>query len=235
MFVLGVYASAVHARWVDSNGKQVVRALGVASEPYIFWRGEGVKEILSGIEVPEDAGSLELASSSLNGPSGRSLDRDFLAPLKLCRHEAWLCDLVPHSRMNDGQSRAIANHYKPVARRFGLPKVDWPSVKKHWEHDARCGEIVEEILESRAEVLLTLGDEPLKWFCRAHGAKNSLRAYGTTSELYGSLNELEIEGQQFKLLPLVHPRQAARLGRHSPEWARLHASWRESKAPDLLG
>ena len=33
VFILGVYASAVHARWVNVNGKTVVRALAVASEP----------------------------------------------------------------------------------------------------------------------------------------------------------------------------------------------------------
>jgi hypothetical protein len=29
-FVLGVYASAVHARWIDENGRQKVAALAVA-------------------------------------------------------------------------------------------------------------------------------------------------------------------------------------------------------------
>jgi hypothetical protein len=38
-FVLGVYASAVHARWVDAGGKQKVAAFAVASEPEIFWPG----------------------------------------------------------------------------------------------------------------------------------------------------------------------------------------------------
>ncbi len=40
VFVLGVYASAVHARWINTSKKTVVNALAVASEPYIFWRGE---------------------------------------------------------------------------------------------------------------------------------------------------------------------------------------------------
>ena len=31
VFVLGVYASAVHARWCNDRGKQLVRALAVAS------------------------------------------------------------------------------------------------------------------------------------------------------------------------------------------------------------
>ena len=38
VFVLGVYASAVHARWIR-DGKTVCNALAVASEPRIFWDG----------------------------------------------------------------------------------------------------------------------------------------------------------------------------------------------------
>jgi hypothetical protein len=45
VFVLGVYASAVHARWIDAAGKTVVKALAVASEPYIFWRGDNAESI----------------------------------------------------------------------------------------------------------------------------------------------------------------------------------------------
>ena len=234
VFVLGVYASAVHARWVDSNGKQVVRALGVASEPYIFWRGEKVEEILSGIALPESAGSLKPASKNLNGPSGKSLDRDFLNPLGFCRDDAWLCDLVPHSCMNDGQSKAIQNHYKPLAHRLGLPDVSWPSVPSELAGEARRYEIVAELQDSQAEVLVTLGDEPLKWFCAEFGAKGSLADYGETPEVYGSLHDFQIEERRIKLLPLVHPRQAARLGRHSPKWADLHDAWKKQRASELL-
>ncbi len=46
VFVLGVYASAVHARWVGPDNRIKVRALAVASEPYIFWRGEGAADII---------------------------------------------------------------------------------------------------------------------------------------------------------------------------------------------
>ena len=53
VFVLGVYASAVHAKWIDSEGRQKVQALAVASEPYIFWRGDGVEEIIEKLEKLE--------------------------------------------------------------------------------------------------------------------------------------------------------------------------------------
>ena len=53
VFVLGVYASAVHARW-KKDGKTVCTALAVASEPRIFWDGniEEAKEIISKISIP---------------------------------------------------------------------------------------------------------------------------------------------------------------------------------------
>ena len=40
VFVLGVYASAVHAIWYSPEGKILCKALAVASEPEIFWNGE---------------------------------------------------------------------------------------------------------------------------------------------------------------------------------------------------
>ena len=68
VFVLGVYASAVHARWVDKAGKQKVSALAVASEPEIFWKGENAREIISKIEIPEQLGKLNIPSDPrLNG------------------------------------------------------------------------------------------------------------------------------------------------------------------------
>jgi hypothetical protein len=36
VFVLGVYASAMHARWIGQDGKTRIAALAVASEPEIF-------------------------------------------------------------------------------------------------------------------------------------------------------------------------------------------------------
>lgn len=74
-FVLGVYASAVHARWIGADGKQKVNALAVASEPYIFLRGDGTKEIIESIQIPPGMGRLtEPSAKGLNGHSGRVLD-----------------------------------------------------------------------------------------------------------------------------------------------------------------
>src|SRR5687767_9922054 len=97
VFVLGVYASAVHARWIGADGREIVKALAVASEPYIFWRGDGAGDIIRQIEVPPAVGRLLPADAQFNGPSGIALDEHILRPLGLERSDAWLCDLVPHS------------------------------------------------------------------------------------------------------------------------------------------
>ena len=113
VFVLGVYASAVHAKWVSPNGKVVVNALAVASEPYIFWKGDGAKGLIDGIKIPSALGKLIPAAKNLNGPSGNALDDLFLKPLGITRADAWLCDLVPHSCCNLKQKEAIERGYQP--------------------------------------------------------------------------------------------------------------------------
>ena len=57
-FVLGVYASAVHARWIDKQGNQLVAALAVDSEPEIFWTGHDAQAQRDKINMPEEAGIL---------------------------------------------------------------------------------------------------------------------------------------------------------------------------------
>jgi len=77
VFVLGVYASAVHARWMKPGQKRpVCTALAVASEPRIFWDGnpEEAKEIISRINFPKELGTLEPADPKFNGPSAKVLD-----------------------------------------------------------------------------------------------------------------------------------------------------------------
>lgn len=234
VFVLGVYASAVHARWLNKDGKQVVRALAVASEPYIFWKGEEADGIISKIRIPEEAGRLISAGGHLNGPSGRSIDESYLKPLGLTRGDAWLCDLVPHSCMNPGQAKAVKDHYCPLVEKLGLPPVKWSRVPTKLADDARRAEVAAELRQSDAEMVITLGDQPLRWFTSTYGSEDRLSTYGKSAEAYGRLHTIEIEGRSRLLLPLVHPRQAARLGGHNSVWANLHRVWVEDIAPSLL-
>lgn len=130
VFVLGVYASAVHATWFGEDGRVKVRALAVASEPEIFWTGARAAELVAGLDVPRGAGRLAAADSQLYGPSGRSLDDDYLAPLGVDRSSAWLCDLVPHACLNPNQKAAIARAYEPETARLGLPAVNLPDAER---------------------------------------------------------------------------------------------------------
>lgn len=227
VFVLGVYASAVHARWMGADGRQRIGAVAVASEPEIFWRGsdDAARAIISAIELPSEAGSLVPANPRLNGPSGKALDELFLRPLGLARDDAWLCDLVPYSCMNEKQSLALKREYDPLKRTLGLPAYDWPSLPSELADERRRAEIEGELMDSGARVVVTLGDLPLKWFTRHYGTESALSKYGQTPNEYGRLHSFQIAGRDMQLLPLVHPRQAARLGSHSPVWAALHEQW----------
>jgi uracil-DNA glycosylase len=234
VFVLGVYASAVHARWVDADGRTVVTALAVASEPEIFWRGEDADRIVSRIAVPAGAGRLVPAGARLNGPSGRALDDLFLSPLGIGRQDAWLCDLLPFSRRNERQAAALARAYDPQRAALGLPAYRWPPVPSVLSTPARRAEIEDELREASPDVAITLGDQPLKWFTSHFGSQARLGAYGETPDTYGRLHPLRIAGRDLLLLPLVHPRQAGGLGTHSSRWGNLHAHWATHVASSLL-
>lgn len=173
-FVLGVYASAVHARWVDKNGKQKVSALAVASEPSIFWTGDNAGEVISSIEVPEQLGKLTVPTDKrLNGPSVRALDNLFLQPLHLSRQDTWLCDLLPQSRVNEQQRKALDNHYNDtVCEQYKLPKATVPNFNKaELNSQSRREEILKELDASQAETLILLGDLPIYWFLRFYSDK----------------------------------------------------------------
>ena len=235
VFVLGVYASAIHARWVGADGRTRVNALAVASEPYIFWRGDGVEDILKRINIPDELGKLLPAAANLNGPSGIALDELFLHPLQLQRSDAWLCDLVPHSCLNPKQKAALEREYYPLLEQYSLPKVTLPPVPRQLADETRRKEIIAELAESGAKTLILLGDEPIRWFLRWFEPRwQLLSEFGQDQAAYGRLHNVEIEGKSYQMLPLVHPRQAARLGSHSAEWQQLHERWINLTAPTLL-
>jgi len=225
VFVLGVYASAVHARWIGPDGKDRVKALAVASEPHIFWRGEGADEIIAEITIPEELGMLVPAAGRLNGPSGAALDEMFLDPLGINRDDAWLCDLVPHSCVNPSQRKAIKREYTPVIYQFKLPVPSVPPVPKILADDARRREILDEIRESQAELLVLLGDKPIQSFLKHFDDRWKRLADFSP---YGQRHRVRLDGLEIDVLPLAHPRQTAQLGMASEKWYKLHQEWMES-------
>jgi hypothetical protein len=231
VFVLGVYASAVHARWINSSEKTVVNALAVASEPYIFWRGENAETIIQQIVIPKELGQLIPAKQNFNGPSGLALDSLILNPLELDRQKVWLCDLVPHSCVNPSQSKAIERAYLPIALKYGLAKHTVPPVPNSLTDENRRKAILDEIMESEARVLILLGDKPIQWFFSYFDNRwSKLSDFGYDSQSYGQLHNAEMGGKKIRILPLAHPRQIAKLGLSSAVWYDFHENWRKQSS-----
>lgn len=234
VFVLGVYASAVHAKWLGKNGKNIVQALAVASEPYIFWKGDYVEDIIKQIAIPPSLGKLIPADPKFNGPSGIALDELILKPLGLERGNAWLCDLVPYSCVNPSQKKAIERAYSPINKEFKLPEHTVPPVPFKLADNKRRKEISDEFLESKAKTLILLGDQPIKWFLHHYNNQwNKLSDFGYEKH-YGKLWPTKIDGMETSVLPLAHPRQIAKLGRSSAKWYNLHQEWLNKDAHKVL-
>ena len=226
VFVIGVYASAVHAKWIGVDGKVKVTALAVASEPYIFWKGENAQKIIDNIKIPSKLGRLVPADERFNGPSGKVLDDLFLLPMGYKREEAWLCDLLPYSRINPNQQEAIKNKYKPFVNQYNLPECSIPHFNAaELKNPSRVNEIVEELEQSQAGTIILLGDLPIKHFLSFFSKSNKLSDFGKTNEEYGKPHPIIIRGKTYQVIPLVHPRQAGNLGRSSQDWSTLHRRW----------
>ena len=238
-FILGVYASAVHASWIDKNGKEKVKALAVASEPDIFWRGENAEKIINDIKIPAELGKLVPPKlKNLNGPSGIVLDELFLSPLRLNRENTWLSDLLPESRVNEKQAKAIKNNYtEELVYKHGLKPATIPIFSKdELKENAlkRKMEILEELKQSGAEILILLGDLPIKWFLNLFDKKfKKLSDFGEDENSYGKENLINIDGKNYKVIALCHPRNAGKLGSYSPKWRKLHDNWVKTKKNNI--
>ena len=228
VFILGVYASAVHARCIDKDGNQMVAALAVASEPEIFWTGHDAQKQIDKIEIPAELGKLVLPGSNLNGPSGKALDELYLKPLGLNRTDVWLCDLIPETRINPNQKNAINRYYNPIREKYNLPEVTIPEFQ-HSELNSteRRNEILAELFTSQAETLILLGDLPIKHFLNYFVDKkyDGLGSFGIDSDSYGNSHKISISGKVINIIALCHPRQAQRLGASNARWFELHKKW----------
>ena len=230
-FVLGVYASAVHAKWVNTAGKVVCRSLAVASEPYIFWKNDNDNEaerIINNIMIPPELGKLLPAAGIYNGPSGRALDEHILKPLGTDRKNTWLCDLMPEARMNKSQQKIHKEKYHPLVMKYQcLNNVTVEPVQSCFCDEKRRDEITLEIKESRAKYLVLLGDIPIKQYLKkvVPGIDfSSLCEYNKKYE-YGAKYRATINYFDIDVIPLAHPRQVAKIGNFTKHWFHKHKKW----------
>jgi hypothetical protein len=81
----------------------------------------------------------------------------------------------------------------------------------------------QEIIESQADTIILLGDEPIKWFLRFNSdcKVQKLSDFDTC----GSRIKTAISGKEYDVIPLAHPRQIAALGTSSQKWYSLHQQW----------
>ena len=220
LFILGVYASAVHVKWYGPDNKIRIRAMAVASEPEIFWRGddEYVLNIIDKINLAPQYGYLKPAEPAFNGPSGICLDNNYIAPLGLTRKDVWLCDLLPESRKNNSQAKALKEKYD----NFVDCEYNFPSLPKCIADERRIQEIVTELEESGARQIILLGDEPIKYFLQRF--KPEIKKLSSIQP-YGKKIEFSINGVNYSALCLAHPRQTAKLGNSSQYWFDCHQRW----------
>lgn len=227
VFVLGVYASAVHARW-KKDAQIICQALAVASEPRIFWDGnpDEAKAIINAINIPKELGTLEPAGRQLNGPSAKVLDENILAPLGFSREDAWLCDCLPETRINPSQAKVIREKYNPLIEKYNLNTVTIPARPSAFCSNERSKEITEELIQSKADLLVLLGDIPIAQYLKK-AADVPYSTLGEYVELYGygTYTEVTIRGKTIRILPLAHPRQIGALGAHSEKWFLAHREW----------
>ena len=92
------------------------------------------------------------------------LGKNILQPLGVIRKDAWLCDLLPESRLNPKQKNVIENKYNPLKTEFGLNDVTVPIEDGNFCNEARREEISNEVISSKADSLIILGDMPIKQY-----------------------------------------------------------------------
>lgn len=135
----------------------------------------------------------------------------------------WLSDLVPNTLSNKGQKRAIENLYDPVRESFNLPKSNIPQVprsKAQWTASIDVGRILDELRNSQARVVITLGNVVIDHFLN-RVCRDSLSPL--TLNEYGLRQNAVIEDKSYVVIRLAHMRVT--VIRPLPKWKDKHAEW----------
>lgn len=122
--------------------------------------------------------------------------------------------------------------YNDIAGKYGLPLSTIPefredeikenAVKRHLE-------ILNELEKSGANTIILLGDLPIRWFLHFFDKRIKLSGFGNSKETYGQRHDIVINNKTYSGFTLCHPRNTARLGAHSSNWAEWHEEWKKDK------
>lgn len=233
-FLIGSYASAVHALWFDLSGKMVTRSLAVANEPEILWAGNSFEAltVITRVKCPLDAGRLTDAGKRMNGGIGRLFHSEILKPLNIFRSDVWFSLLIPFTIANKGQRKAL-NRYNRSCEKFRLPPSSiLPSnIKTSLITEKRISDLIEELEESKAEIIITLGDLPLHHFIKLFNPYiDKLDSF----ERYGQIHDIKIKDKNYRLLPFYHPKSGENIGAYTEKWRRVHFDWKRLNAPEMV-
>jgi len=106
--------------------------------------------------------------------------------------------------------------------------VSLPPVPKAFADDSRRQEVLAELEESKAELVILLGDEPVRrWLSKFDDRWKRLSDFGAE---YGRRHRVVLGGKSYEVLPLAHSRQVAGLGSHSVKWRAAQEAWTASDA-----
>lgn len=224
-FVLGVYPSALHARW-SRSGRTFVAALAVADEPEVFWTGDDGQDRISSwshVRWNEDWGSV--SSPPTNGSSGRDVRDRVLAPLGIAIEDAWLTDSVNTFFVKSGpgsQRSAIEQRYLPFAKKH---RLETPTIPRRPSASAlvdlairsHADRLRSELLEARAPLVISLGNEALSVLhavatCEGLPTRLSIKDYGREGRV-------RLQDYSAHVYAMVHP------GQRSPSWRGAHDRW----------
>jgi uracil-DNA glycosylase len=116
---------------------------------------------------------------------------------------------------------------------YSLPKPSVPIVPRKLSDEGRRDQIYKEIIESKSEILILLGDKPIQWFLKFFDQRwNKLSEFGTANQ-YGQIHQAKLKDKDIHILPIAHPRQIAKLGMSSEMWFAAHQNWLKKSASQI--
>lgn len=227
LVVLGVHPGALCIRWTPPDGVAPVGALAVDDEPILFWDGcdarHRVEEWREAVGWRDEWGWADRAGSS--GNLGRQLAATVLAPLGVGVDQVHFTHCLPNYVVAQGrnsQHEIITTRYNPFAvDRPALDIADLPLrpgpaqlVRRSVEQEGDV--LLEEIAESGAPRVVTLGQEAADVLARISGAE-AVRL--RPDDAYAFPRRVSIGRRSIEWLPLACPENS------TAQWRRRHDEW----------